>query len=194
MQDNSIRSKGSAGGERRTKSVSASSFAYERTTSVVAFRMDKQTFALPLRVIMQILPMMTITPVPDMDRIVKGTINVRGESALVISLRSHFALEEKSLQVYTPMLLLNIHDRKLALIVDEVLDVMNLPVEKLSSLETILPDGIKNTPIVQGLAYFKDESIVVLNPDKLFYNQKFESAGGNGASPSEALPLKTNGA
>ena len=164
--------------------------AQDKASSVVAFRMDKQTFALPLRVIMQILPMMTITPVPDLNRIVKGTINVRGESLLAVSLRDHFGMKEKPPQLFTPLLLLNVQNRKLALIVDEVLDVMNLPMEKLSALETLLPDGIKNTPIVQGVAYFNDETIVVLNPDRLFYNQNLDIHGGNGreAHVSAALP------
>ncbi len=153
------------------------------TISVVAFRLDRQTFALPLQVIVQILPMMEITPIPHLSRIVTGSINVRGEAVLAISLRRHFNLEEKPPQLYTPLLLLNIQNRPLALIVDEVLDVMNLPLEQIDALENILPDGIENTPVLQGLGYFNEETILVLNPDQLFYNQNFESDNHNGTVP-----------
>ena len=157
--------------------------------SVIAFRLEKQTFALPLKVIVQILPMMEITPIPHLSHIVKGSINVRGEAILVISLRLHFNLPEKTPQLYTPLLLLNIHDRPLALVVDEVLDVMNLPLENIDPLENILPEGIENTPVLQGLGYFNEETILVLNPDQLFYNQTFESANQSGTSVESHTPI-----
>lgn len=143
----------------------------QQNTAVVAFRLDQRTFALPLDVIVQILPMMIITPIPHMTRIVKGTINIRGEDVLVINLRSHFGLEEIELQLYTPLLLLKLNGRLLALIVDAVLDVMNLPLEKVTSLQNILPEGIENIPMLRGVSYHNDESILVLEPDHLFYNQ-----------------------
>jgi purine-binding chemotaxis protein CheW len=142
----------------------------QQNTSVVAFRLDQRTFALPLDVIVQILPMMTITPIPHMSRIVKGTINIRGEDVLVISLRSHFGIEEIELQLYTPLLLLKLNNRLLVLIVDAVLDVMSLPLEKLTSLQNILPEGIEDIPMMRGVSYYKDETILVLDPEHLFYN------------------------
>jgi len=142
------------------------------TSSVVAFRLDRRTFAMPLDVIVQILPMMTITPIPHLSRIVKGTINVRGKDILVISLRSHFGVPEEELQLYTPLLLLNLHDRMLALIVDSVLDVMTLPMEKVTSLQTILPDGIENNPMVLGISQHNNEAVLVLDPNHLFYSQQ----------------------
>lgn len=144
----------------------------QQNMSVIAFRLDHRTFALPLEVIVQILPMMTITHIPHLSGIVKGTINVRGESILVISLRSHFGLLEEPLQLYTPLLLLKVRDRSLALIVDQVLDVMTLSLEQVTSLQTILPDGIENIPMLHGISYHNNETVLVLDPDHLFYNQQ----------------------
>jgi purine-binding chemotaxis protein CheW len=143
----------------------------QQNTSVVAFRLDQRTFALPLDVIVQILPMMLITPIPHISKIVKGTINIRGEDVLVINLRSHFGVEEIDLQLYTPLLLLKLNDRLLALIVDAVLDVTSLPLEKLTSLQNILPEGIEDSPMLRGVTYHNDETILVLDPERLFYNQ-----------------------
>lgn len=146
----------------------------DNSSSVVAFRLDQRTFAMPLDVIVQILPMMTITPIPHLSKIIKGTINVRGKDILVISLRSHFGVAEEELQLYTPLLLLNLHDRLLALIVDSVLDVMTLPMEKVTSLHNIMPDGIEDNPTlrVRGISQYNDEAVLVLDPDNLFYNQQ----------------------
>lgn len=143
----------------------------QQNTSVVAFRLDQRTFALPLDVIMQILPMMTITPIPHLSKIVMGTINIRGEDVLVINLRTHFNMEEVDQQLYTPLLLLKLKDRLLALVVDAVLDVMNLSLEKVTTLQDMLPEGIDNIPLMQGIAYHNDDTILVLDPDHLFYNQ-----------------------
>jgi len=141
-------------------------------SSMVAFRLDQRTFAMPLEVIVQILPMMTITPIPHISKIVKGTINVRGEDVLVVSLRSHFGLAEEELQLYTPLLLLKLHNRLLALVVDSVLDVMTIPMEKVTNLQNILPEGIENIPMLRGISYHDNEAILVLDPDHLFYNQQ----------------------
>ncbi len=68
----------------------------QQNIHVIAFRLDRRTFALPLDVIVQILPMMTITPIPHLSKIVKGTINVRGQDILAISLRNHFGMATPS--------------------------------------------------------------------------------------------------
>ena len=140
----------------------------QQNTSVVAFQLDGRTFALPLDAIVQLLPMMTITPIPQMNKIVKGTINVRGEDILVVNLRCHLGIEEIPPQLYTPLLLLKSHNRSLALIVDSVLDVMALPLEKMTSLQNILPEGIEGIPMLHGVSRHNDETVLVLDPDHLF--------------------------
>ena len=142
----------------------------QKNSSVVAFKLDQRTFALPLETIVQILPMMTITPIPHLSKIVKGTVNIRGEDVLVINLRNHFNLEETDLQLYTPLLLLKLRNRMLVLIVDAVLDVMNLPIETLTGMQAMLPEGIDNLPLLQGVSYYNNDTILVLDPDNLFYN------------------------
>jgi purine-binding chemotaxis protein CheW len=144
----------------------------QQNVSVVAFRLSQRTFALPLDVIVQILPMMTITPIPHMSKIVQGAINIRGEDVLVISLRTHFNMEEMAPQLYTPLLLLKLKERSIALIVDAVLDVMNLPLERLTDLQNMLPEGIENTPVLKGVSHYNNDTILVLDPNHLFYNQQ----------------------
>jgi purine-binding chemotaxis protein CheW len=106
-----------------------------------------------------------------MSKIVRGTINIRGEDALVISLRGHFGMEELEAQLYTPLLLTKIHGHLLALIVDAVMDVMSLPLEKVTGLQHILPEGIENIPMLKGIAHSSEETILVLEPERLFYNR-----------------------
>jgi chemotaxis signal transduction protein len=115
--------------------------------------------------------MMTITPIPHISKIVKGIINIRGEDILVVSLRSHFGLTEEELQLYTPLLLLKLQGRSLVLIVDAVLDVVTLPLEKVTNLQNILPEGIENIPMLRGISYHNNEAVLVLDPDHLFYDQ-----------------------
>jgi len=154
--------------------ISTASSNSNGTISVIAFKLDERTFAIPLNVIVQILPYMKITPIPHLSSIVEGTINIRGEAILVINLRKHLYMQDKAPELFTPFLLLQVHGRKLALIVDEVLDVVNLHKEKLDTLEEMLPDGIEDTPILQGVGYFNDETVLILNPDKLFHNQDLD--------------------
>ena len=158
------------------------------TSSVVAFRLNGRTFALPLDVIVQILPYMRITPIPHLSPIVEGTINIRGESILAINLRKHLDFEDKSPELYTPFLLLQIHKRKFALIVDEVLDVVNIQKEKLDTLEDMLPDGMEDTPLLQGITYLNEENVLILDPDQLFYDQDLEFPDGIDDQNDQSIP------
>lgn len=160
----------------------------QQTLPVVAFRLDHRAFALPLNVVMQILPMMAITPIPHTNKSIKGTINVRGEDVLVINLRGHFGMEEEALQLYTPILLLKLHQRSLAFIVDSVMDVLNLPLQKVTNLPDILPEGIESVPVLRGVAHQNDETVLVLDPDHLFDNHlHFETS--EHAPATKAAPV-----
>ena len=143
--------------------------------NVVAFRLGQQAYALPIEPIAQIIDMVAITPVPQLSEVVEGVINVHGEAVAVVKLRRHFDLEDAPLQLNTPILLTRISGQTIGLIVDEVIDVLNLPKDRIVQLGEILPEELGNAPIFRGLTYVADDAMLMLDPDQLFRPDQLEA-------------------
>ena len=134
---------------------------------LMAFRLGKQTYALPIEPIVRIIEMVTITPIPQVSRMVEGVINVQGAAVLVINLRRQFGLPEVPLGLRTPIIIMQVGEQKFGLIVDEVIDVLNLAAEQVVRVVDIMPDGVGETPILEGLAHVHDDTVLVLDVEHL---------------------------
>ncbi|MDY7079722.1 MAG: chemotaxis protein CheW [Chloroflexota bacterium] len=134
---------------------------------LIAFRLDNQMYALPIEPIVRIIEMVTITSIPQVNNVVEGVINVHGKTIPVINLRRHFGLQEVHLQLRTPIILVQIGEQTFGLIVDEVMDVLNLSVDQVTRVTDILPEGLGEAPILQGLAHIQDETVLLLDLEHL---------------------------
>lgn len=136
--------------------------------NLVTFRLGQQTCALPIEPIVQIIPMVTITPIPQANQAVEGVINVRGKTVPVINLRHHLGIQRAALQLHTPILLVQNGQGIMGLIVDEVIEVLSLPVDEVADFADFLPRGLREVPILQGLAHIQNNAVLLLNLDHLF--------------------------
>lgn len=136
--------------------------------NLVAFRLEQQTYALPIEPIAQIIEMVTITPIPQVSNTVEGVINVRGAPVPVVNLRRHLGLSEYTLQLHTPIVLTQVGELMVGLIVDEVLDVLSLPGGQITHPADILPEGLGKAPVLRGLTHTSDGMMLLLDLDYLF--------------------------
>jgi purine-binding chemotaxis protein CheW len=136
--------------------------------NLVAFQLGQQTYALPIEPVVQIIEMVAITPVPQINEVVEGVINVRGTFVPVVNLRRHLDLPEVSLQLHTPIILVRAGERVVGLIVDRVIDVLSLPGERITRSADILPEELGEVPLLQGVAHFPDGMALLLDLEHLF--------------------------
>jgi purine-binding chemotaxis protein CheW len=134
---------------------------------LMAFRLGNQTYALPIEPIVRIIEMVTITPIPKVSRMVEGVINVQGQAVLVINLRRQFGLPEVPLGLRTPIIIVQVGELKFGLIVDEVIDVLNLAAERVVRVADIMPNGVGETPILEGLVHVEGDTVLVLDIEHL---------------------------
>ena len=135
--------------------------------NLVTFRLGAQFYALPIEPIRQIIEMVTITPVPQVKDTIEGVINFHGAPVPVIDLRKQLALPPIPLQLHTPIILVNLTDRLVGLIVDEVMDVLSLPANQIVDPKNFLPDGTEEAPVLKGLVQMAGKSILCLDFDQL---------------------------
>jgi purine-binding chemotaxis protein CheW len=173
----------------------------EQHVSIVTFRLGRQTYALPIAPVRQIIEMVTITPLPQVNHTVAGVIDFHGKWVPVINLRCQLSLAEAPLQLHTPILLVNISGRLVGLIVDQVLDVLERPANQIIDPSNILLEEMGEIPLLQGLIQSQDGSILLLNLEQLFkpyhtrglleavdtLNQSLEQNGSSGVDVNQSL-------
>lgn len=135
---------------------------------LMTFRLDRRTYALPIEPIVQIIEMVTITPIPQVNHSVEGVVNVRGTAVPMVSLCRHLGLPDTRLQLHTPIILVQTRGRMVGLIVDEVIDVLKLPADQMIRPTDILPEGLGEAPLLLGLAHTASGPVLLLNLDCLF--------------------------
>ncbi len=134
---------------------------------LVAFRLGEQMYALPSAPIVKIIEMVTITPIPQVNHVVEGVINMRGRAVPVIYLRRLFGLPEIPFQLRTPIIIVQIKEQNMGLIVDEVIDILSLSEQQISRVADIMPEGMGEAPVLRGLAHIQNEAVLLLDLNHL---------------------------
>ncbi len=136
--------------------------------NVVIFLLDGQRYALPIESILQIIEMVTITPVPQVDHTIEGVINFHGVMVPVVNLRRHLGLTSRPPRLHTPIILATISERTVGLMVDGVLTVLTKPLDQVIHPKDILPEGLGEIPLLSGLIHSPAGMVMLLEPDQLF--------------------------
>ena len=144
--------------------------------NLVAFQLDRQTYALPIEPIVQIIEMVAITPIPQVNPAVEGVIDVRGTAVPVVNLRCQLGLPEAKLQLHTPIILVQTGERMVGLIVDQVADVLNIGADQITRPKDMLPDGLSDAPLVQGLTYTAQGALLLLDLEHLLASNQAQLA------------------
>ena len=147
----------------------------QATASLVVFRLDRVHYAIAIEPILQIIEMVTITPVLKTEDWVEGIINYHGDPIPVVNLRRHFRMEAVPHRWHTPIILLNLADRQVGLIVDDVLDVLALSPDQILDPRSILPASIPETPLLKGLIQTQENMILLIDLAYLFDQQQLDA-------------------
>lgn len=145
------------------------------TYNLVTFRLDQETYALPIEAIIKIISMVTIISIPSVHKSVEGIINVRGAAVPVINLRRYLGVPEVALGLHTPIILVQVSGRTMGLIVDEVIDVKEVNVDRVARLGDIMPEKLGDIPILDGIVHAEDGAILLLNIDQLFRSNQIKA-------------------
>lgn len=164
-------------------------------TSLVIFRLNNVYYAIAIEPIQQIIEMVTITPVLTTQEWMEGMINYHGFSTPVVNLRRHFGVDVMPYGWHTPIILVSIASHQVGLIVDDVLDVLAIPTERIVDPQSILPVGIPEIPLLKGIIQAEKNITFLLDLEHLFDQMQVRALGvATGAlnvdAPQPALPVK----
>jgi purine-binding chemotaxis protein CheW len=102
---------------------------------LLVFEISGKFCALPAEDLLEIVPMASLSRPPSMPTILQGFLNLRGTAVPVVSLSRMFRLQERPLELYTPIIVVRGQGFPLAFLVDHVTQILSLSVEEAVPLQ-----------------------------------------------------------
>jgi purine-binding chemotaxis protein CheW len=140
----------------------------EESLYYVVFRIDRQHYALPLDHVIRALRMVAFTPVPDAPNSVLGMINMAGQMLPVIDLRRLFGQKGKRPELQDLLLIVKIQDQTVAVIADEVLNILELSSKQVKSP----PAAVSQSRFLTAAFWQDDIMILILDTLRLLPNNE----------------------
>ena len=112
----------------------------KRLCKLVTFSLDDWKFALYVSAVQRIIRVVEVTALPKAPEIVIGIINLQGTVIPVFDIRMRFRLPAREVRIDDQMIIATTAKWTIALLVDSVDDVKEIPEEKIIAAEQILPE------------------------------------------------------
>ena len=142
-------------------------------TQLVAFNLEEQQYALPLRSIRRVIRSVEITALAKAPAIVLGIIDLEGEMVPVISMRQRLGFPEPDPSLTDQMIIAETTKCSVALLVSSVIGVIERRPEEITAAKEIVP-GAK---YVKGVARLADGILFIYNLDNFLSAQEQRQLG-----------------
>ena len=146
-----------------------------RISQVIAFHLGEQRYALPIERVQEIQQLVAFSEMPASDDSVVGMINLRGRVIPALDLRLLVGLDVIEYGLKTPMIICRVEDTAVALLVDEVEDVLTLSEDRVSAP----PKMHQLASRMLGVGHIGTELVFVLDVDRLIDPAKLPGIGGD---------------
>ena len=126
------------------------------------------SYAIALSAVKKIIRIVEVTPLPEAPEIVLGVINVHGDIIPVFNVRKRFHLPEHDIQLSEQLIIASTLTRTVALLVDAVCEVAEIPEQKIIMSGNILPE----LAYVEGVVKTEDGMIIIHDLEKFLSLQE----------------------
>jgi purine-binding chemotaxis protein CheW len=137
----------------------------------VSFVLGKQTYAIDVLRVQEVLRPMEITPVAGSPYPVLGIINIRGNIISVIDARRCLGLSTVAVTDHSRIILVEYNDQVIGVMVDKIGEVLQLGQSQIESTPN-LASG-EQSGNIQGLTTRGSELVEIIDLDKLLTGTKF---------------------
>ena len=147
---------------------------------LVVFTLDEQRYALRLSAVERVVRAVEITRLPKAPEIVLGLIDVQGQIIPVVNVRKRFRLPEPEIALSDHLIIARTARRKVALVADTVIGVVERSEAEMTAAGTILP-GLE---YIEGVAKLEDGLVFIHNLDT-FLSLEEEKTLQEATTPTE---------
>ncbi len=150
-----------------------------KTESYIVFILNDEEYGIEIKYTQEILRIPNhIMHLPNMPFYIEGIINIRGTVIPIIDLKKRFNLPQKERNSDSRLLILDLEDTKLAIIVDDVSEIMNINESDIQTLNSVMCKIGQNS-LNQIVNLNRERLILLLNvtnlkTDIFTYNKEME--------------------
>jgi purine-binding chemotaxis protein CheW len=139
----------------------------DKKTSYINFKIGKESFAVSVYKVLEIIQFENLTRIPNTSQYVLGVLNFRGSIVPIIDMHKRFNVRKKNDD--NMIIVVDIENKDngamMGLLVDEVTDVIEIGYKDIRSVPEI---GIKYNPeFLEGIVERNEDFIMVLNTDRV---------------------------
>lgn len=139
--------------------------------TLVVFQLAERQYAVASGDIEQITAMAELIRPVGKPRFLLGFLNLRGDFVPVICLRSLFGLTAPTIELWTPLVILNVSGQRFAVVVDEV----NRVIKATEGALLPVPTGQIFNDCVKGTVQLEEDAILLLSPERLLLEKERRS-------------------
>ncbi len=130
----------------------------------LTFRLGDEDYGMEIFHVIEIVGIQKITDVPDMPDYIKGVINLRGSIISVMDVRIKFGMPERPYDDRTCLIVVRVGDTNMALVVDRVNEVSEIPNNQIEPPPHVGGDG---RSYISGMGKLRDSVKILLNMDEM---------------------------
>ncbi len=141
-----------------------------QTNEYLTFYLESEIYGLDILKVQEIRGYDSVTKIANMPEFIKGVINLRGHIVPIVDLRIKFNLENITYDEFTVVIILNLGQRIIGIIVDNVSDVLPLNKDQIRQVPGII-SGI-DTKYITGLATVEEKMIILVDIEQLMNSEE----------------------
>lgn len=146
-----------------------------REIQVACFRLKDDLYAVDIMRIKEIIRPQKLTPLPHAPSFIDGIINLRGAVIPVVDLRKRFDMPAREVTMQTRLLIVRLSGQTLGLVVDDVTEVITIPVNDIKPPPAV-SDGLIENHLL-GVCLSGDDLVMLLDIDRLLTTNEVSDLG-----------------
>lgn len=139
---------------------------------LVGFKIGNEEFGINILAVQEIIKIIDITTVPNASDYIAGVINLRGRIIPIVHLRKRLHLPVIEPDKNTRIIVVEINDKTIGFIVDEVLEVLRISTD-ITEKPPELVAGI-NSDYITSVAKLEDRLLILLDLEKTLANDQLK--------------------
>lgn len=145
----------------------------------MTFRCGKESFAIEIKYVIEIIGIQSITAIPEVADYIKGLINLRGKIIPVIDVPIRFRKKPFEYTDRTCIIVIDVKDTEVGLIIENIAEVVNIEEKNILPPPTIGPSQEQNKyvygigKVIELVDGVERESVkLLLDPEKLIKEEE----------------------
>jgi purine-binding chemotaxis protein CheW len=163
----------------------------EKEIQLVGFRIGRETFALPIATVREIIRVPEITSVPDAPPYVEGVINLRGRIIPVVDLRKRFGESVVEPDRKNRVVVVELETRAIGLIVNSASEVLRIPPSEIEQPHNVFPEGELN--FITGVGKLKGRLVMLLDLHRMLQRGELHRLADAADAAAAMAPTTTVG-